>query len=168
MKHIYKSECGKIIVHYVESGYYVQKNTTETNKVISKEDFDKLVVSKVKKNNYYRMMNEYFKNIHDEWTYNGHDFVSKDNFKFENGNYSANYTLGKDIPFHNLNKPGEDFYYLKNLIAVYHQGKVYYHTISYNGYDQGQLIDPKTHKFVGWCKLKHCAPIFDKTLKKII
>lgn len=165
----YKTECGKIIVHYRDKDIYVHKNDIKKDdKSISKEYFETLKSTKIKKNDYNRMMNEWFKDIHDEWTYKGHDYVSKDNFKTDGKSLSTNYVIGRDVPFHDINEPGEDYYYLKHLILVYRQGKVYYHTISYGGYKTGQLVDVNTHKLVGWCQLKHCAPVFDKTIKKII
>ena len=78
---------------------------------------------------------------------------------------SDNYKLGKEIPYHDLNKNGGDYYYyyyyLKNMVLVYHWGRIYYHTVSYNGYVQGQLVttDDK-HNFVRWARLRNCAPIF--------
>ena len=168
-KAYYKTECGKIIVHYRDNDIYVHKNNTKkVDKRISKEIFEKLKSTKIKKNDYNRMMNESFKDAHEEWTYKGHDYVSLDNFETDGRSLSTNYIIGKDVPYHDINEPGKDYYYLKHLILVYHQGKVYYHTISYGGYKTGQLVDVNTHKLVGWCQLKHCAPIFDKTIKKII
>lgn len=57
--------------------------------------------------------------------------------------------------------------FLGKYVIVYHWGKVYYHTISYNGYDSGQLICPKTLSMVRWAKLKNCSPIMDITSNKI-
>ncbi len=68
------------------------------------------------------------------------------------------------MPYHNL----KEVPYNKNLVLVYHQGKVYYHTISYNGDRSGQLICPYTFEYVKWCRLKTCAPIFDIEAKKIV
>lgn len=109
-------------------------------------------------------MNIFFKNVKHEWTFNGVNYKKIDNFEALGYSLSDNYSLGKDVPFHII----EDKKYFGNLILVYHWGKVYYHTISYNGYAQGQLICPRTFELVRWAQLKHCSPIFNTITKKII
>jgi len=165
----YKSECGKLIDFNTETNTYVVRNSiSKKDKRISVDEFNLLNTTKIKHEEYCRLMNIYFKDIKDKWDYQWCEYRSLDNFEQKDGHFSLNYEIGKDVPFHDLNKPGENYYYLKNMILVYHWGKIYYHTISYGGYDQGQLIDSKTLKFVQWCKLKHCAPILNRQTGKIM
>ena len=90
-------------------------------------------------------------------------FRKMDNFEDDGYSMSANYVLGKDVPYHII--PGMEW--IGNVILVYHWCNVYYHTISYNGYSQGRLIHPTTNQDVRWAKLKHCSPIFNTVNKKI-
>lgn len=168
-KKYYKSECGMLIYHNTDTEIYVHKNNiSKDDKRMSKEQFDMLSVKEIRNQEYCRLMNIFYKDIHEEWCFENSNYISKDNFISNDFRLSANYNIGTQIPFHDVNNPGETYYYMKNLILVYHWGKVYYHTISYNGYKQGQLIDPVTHEFVRWSQLKHCAPIYNKTICKIM
>jgi hypothetical protein len=168
-KKYYKSECGMLIYHNVENGMYVHKNTiSKDDKRMSKEQFDALSVKEIRNQEYSRLMNIFYKDIHEEWWFDNKLYVSKDNFISDGVCLSTNYNFGKQIPFHDANKPGQYYSSMRDLILVYHWGKVYYHTISYGGYKQGQLIDPVTHEIVRWCQLKHCAPIYNKTTCKIM
>lgn len=134
----------------------------------NKEDFFNLNPIKIKKQEFCRLMNIYFKGVKHEWKYylnnDECEFKKIDNFETKDYSLSTNYVLGVDVPYHVI--PGKE--YLGNLIIVYHWGRIYYHTISYNGYPQGQLITIKEHKLVRWAKLKHCSPVFNKTTKKIM
>lgn len=147
-----------------ETNVYRLRNTINADEVIlSVEDFNKLQVKSIKKDEFSRLMNIYFKDVKHEWEYEQTKFKKIDNFESSGSLLSTNYVLGKDVPFHNF--PDK---HMNNLILVYHWGKVYYHTISYNGYAQGQLIDPYTMQYVRWAQLKHCSPIFNINTKQII
>lgn len=165
----YKSKCGKLIDFNKDTNTYILRNTiSKKDKRIPLDDFNSLEVIKIGHDEYCRLMNIYFNSIKDSWTYDGTEYQSLDNFEKKNYNFSSNYKLGTDVPYHNLNKDGNGYYYLKNLILVYHWGKVYYHTISYNGEDRGNLIDTKTLNAVQWCQLKNCSPVFNKKTKTIM
>lgn len=151
----YKTECGKLIRYNPETKIYLQVNIVEKiDRRISSEDFLKLKYVKLKKTKFYEYLNIYFKDVQHEWEHDGKIYRKLPNF-------SENFKIG-DVPVHS------DFKYNNRLIFVYHHGKVYYHTISYNGYEQGQLVDIKTGKYLSWAQLKHCAPILCVTTNKII
>lgn len=169
LKKYYKSECGKLITTNKLGEYVIRNTIGKDDKRISIEEFRSLIITQINLQKYSTLMNIYFKDIKEKWFYEHNEYMSLDNFESDKFSLSKNYTIGKGgIPYHDINKPGKDREYFKNIILVYHWGRVYYHTISYGGYPQGQLIDPETHEFVQWCKLKHCSPVFNKTLKKIM
>lgn len=164
MKH-YKSECDKLIQYNPDTKVYKLRNTIKTdNKVISEEDFKLLNVNKIKRAEFSRLMNIYFKNVKHDWIYEGVKYRKIDNFEENGFSLSDNYKIGTEVPFHEIGK----HYYEKNLVLVYHWGRVYYHTVQYNGDGVGQLVCPYTHSYVRWAKLKHCSPIFNTVTKKII
>lgn len=163
-KIFYKSECGKLIQYNKETETYCVKNSIKKqDKRISIDEFNTLNKIRINRQEYSRLMNIYFKDIKDTWTFDGVDYQSIDNFEYKNGNLSANYKIGTEIPYHEMNNK-----YIRNVILVYHWGRVYYHDISYNGYKQGQLYDINTLKTVQWCQLKNCSPVFNKQTKKIV
>lgn len=165
IKRYYKTEDGKLISFNSTTNVYKWRNTIEKiDKRISTEDFQNLKTQELKLNEFSRLMNNFFKNVKHEWEYEGVKYRAIDNFESSKHAFSTNYILGKDIPFHSF----EQLKYIGQVIMVYHWGKVYYHTISYGGYPQGQLINPKTFDIVRWCQLKHCRPIFNTQTKKII
>jgi len=162
-KHFFISECGKIIQHNKETETYTIRNNIKLkDKRISFDDFILLKTKKIGHQEYCRLMNMYFRDIKETWIFEGKEYQSLDNFERTNVSLSANYQVGKEIPFHDIGK------IKRNVILVYHWGHVYYHDLSYNGYKQGYLYDTKTLKPVQWCQLKNCAPIFDKQRKKIV
>jgi len=168
MKYYKSAIDDKLIQFNPETKVYKTRNYTEKiNPVLTLEEFNLLNPKEVKKQEFCRLMNEYYKNVKHSWEYEGKKFRKLDNFEAKNYSLSANYDLGKDVPYHDLSD-GNKWHYKKNLILVYHWDRIYYHTISYGGYKQGQLLDPKTLNGVRWAQLKHCAPIFDVELKKII
>lgn len=132
------------------------------NHIISPDDFSKMEKKQLKKDKWSELMNNWFRDVKHEWIFNHSHFRKLDNFEQDNWRISANYDLGKDVPYHKTEKS-----YLGSVILVYHWGKVYYHTVSYNGYPQGNLIDINTFEIVKWTKLKNCAPIYNIGTKKI-
>jgi hypothetical protein len=69
----------------------------------------------------------------------------------------TDYVLGKDFPFHKLEKYKYDR-------LIYHWGRVYY----YGGYGVAQLVCPNTHKLLNrWVRLKNASPVFCITDKII-
>jgi hypothetical protein len=162
----YKSGDNKLIQFNLETKIYKLRNNIEKiDTRISQEDFNNLNTIEIKRDKFSQLMNEYFRDLpKHQWQFDYNNFKKLPNFEAKNSSISDNYILGKDIPYHKI----EGKEYLGNLILVYHWGRVYYHTISYSGYPQGQLINPKTLEIVRWAKLKNCAPIFNIERKKII
>ncbi len=155
----YKSQTGELIQFNPETGVYKLRSAPK-NLVLSSEEFLSRNCKKIKKDEFSRLMNIFFKDLKHEWVYDHSHFKKLPNFEDSGSSLCSNYVLGKDIPFHETP-------YKQNTVLVYHWGKVYYHTISYNGYKSGQLLDPKTFAPVRWAQLKHCAPIQNTTSKRI-
>ncbi len=156
----YQTPDNKLIQFNPETGVYKLRNTIEREDTrITQEDFAKMSANLIKRDKFSQLMNEYYKNVKHHWVYEFTKFRKMPNFESNEDNL----VLGKDIPLHKI--PGMEF--LGDVVLVYHWGKVYYHTISYNGYKSGQLIDPRTFSLVRWAQLKHCAPIFNIDSKKI-
>jgi hypothetical protein len=159
----YKTE-GQLIQYNPETKVYkVRNNIERVDTRIATEDFEKLTKTEVKRNEFSRLMNVFFKDIKHHWVYDNTKFRKLPNFEASGSSLSSNYVLGKDVPYHKI----EIMPYVGNVVLVYHWGRIYYHTISYGGYAQGQLINPKTLEFVQWAQLKHCAPVFNIDTKKI-
>lgn len=159
----YSSDCGKYIKFNPETKVYRLGNTTlEKYRVVPIDEFNSLKTTEIKNSEYSRLMNIYFKYVQHEWEFEGVKYRKLENFEKKEYLLSANYNIGKDVPLHDLGN------YKNNLILVYHWGKVYYHTIQYNGEGVGQLLCPYTLNYVRWAKLKNCAPIFNTVTKKIV
>lgn len=133
------------------------------NHIITPDEFSEMEKKQLKKSKWSELMNNWFRDVKHEWKHDYSYYRKLDNFQTDGFRISSNYLLGKDIPYHKL----EDKPYCGSLILVYHWGRVYYHTVSYNGYAQGQLMDINTFEFVKWTRLKNCAPIFNINTKKI-
>jgi len=157
-------KAGEDLIQYnPETNVYKKRNNIQLiDTRISKEVFDSLTKNQIGHQEFCRLMNIYFKDIKHEWKHDHSYFRKLDNFETDGYSLSSNYVLGRDVPYHTIEgKP-----YFGRVIMVYHWGHVYYHTISYNGYAQGQLINPKTLELVSWARLKNCAPIFNEGTKK--
>lgn len=160
----YKTTEGQLIQYNPETKVYkVRNNIERVDTRIAAEDFEKLTKTEVKRNEFSRLMNVFFKDVKHHWEFGGTKFRKMPNFESNGYRLSTNYDLGKDVPYHKI----ESMPYMGNVILVYHWGRIYYHSISYNGYAQGQLINPKTFELVRWAQLKHCAPVFNIDTKKV-
>lgn len=149
-----------LIQYNMDTDVYKIRNTNSKEKVLTKEQFEALNAQKVNHQEFSRLMNVYYKNNKESWIHDGVSFRKLDNFETEGSPYSYS-----NMPDHNKNN--EIASYLGKLILVYHWGKVYYFTWSYNGYAQGQLIDPYTKLIVRWAQAKHCAPVFNEQTKQV-
>ena len=133
------------------------------NHIISPDDFSIMEKKQVKKDKWCQLMNNWFRYVKHECVHDFYNFRKLDNFEASEHSLSTNYILGKDVPYHTLeNKP-----YYGSFILVYHWGRIYYHTVSYGGYAQGQLMDINTFQTIKWTRLKNCAPIFNVNTKNI-
>ena len=141
----------------------IKNNIGLTHSILSAEELSTLAKQEIKKQEFSRRLNEYFKQTPHSWEYEGVPFRKLDNFESNEVTSCANYNW-QDIPKHQLPEKR----YLGSLLLVYHWGRVYYFTWSYGGYPQGQLIDPRTLEIVRWAKPKHCAPILNEVTKQII
>lgn len=151
-------QADKKLIHYnPESEVYKIRNVIneQANKFLSLEEFKKLKSKEIKKDEFSRLMNIFYKSVKEEWIHNYTRYKNLDNYETDKDGCCTNYDFNK-LPKHN---PEGSFY--KNLILVYHWGKIYYFNWSYGGYPQGQLMEPNTLEWVRWAKPKHCSPIFN-------
>lgn len=155
----YHTACGLLIQYNKETDVYKRRNRIDADDPrISNELFDTYDKTLIKRQEFSRLMNIWYANVDHRWKHDHSWFRKLPNFE----STDCSYTLGKSVPMHIFENQ-----YPPKLILVYHWGKVYYHTISYNGEDVGLLICPYTMNAVRWAKLKHCAPIFDEGKNKI-
>ena len=153
-----------LIQHNIETGVYKQRNhTSKEFKHFTKDEFALLDTKQIKRQEFSRLMNIHYKNVNHSWKYDHSYFRKLPNFESDDFRFIANYDI-KSIPKHRIY--GHE--YLGEMILVYHWGKIYYFTISYNGYPQGQLVCPVTKNLVRWAKAKNCAPVFNEGTKRII
>ncbi len=160
----------KISNKYIDqSGRLIHKSKNNTYKVlndknpyiITDDEFNQLEKKSIKTQEFSRLMNLFFKNVTNvTWVYSDVRYKKLPNFESNEYDLITNYDY-KDLPRHDCGVYG-------NCILVYHWGRVYYFTISYNGYKQGQLLDVRTKSFVRWAQAKHCSPIKNLDTKKIM
>ena len=126
---------------------------------IPKEQFILEDTTRIKKQEFCRLMNVFFRNIKDEWLFEDIKFKKIDNFEFNKNGECINYDLYNDIPLHRV----FDSINQQGYIKVYHWGKIYYYE-----FYRKRLLCIKTLKHLQYASLKNCSPIFNKTTKKII
>lgn len=147
MREYYNTPDGKIIT--IGCDKTIVHQNVFPRVIISLDDFNALDKNKIKSHKANEILNNYYKNINDTWLYNNGKYKKMPNFEKIDGKINGNYP---SLPFHDIHVYGKCY-------LVWHRGKVYYHSISYNGCDNGHLIDTKTMNSVKWCSLKNCAPI---------
>jgi len=155
----YKAE-DKLIQFNPSTNVYRLRNTIATgNKCLTKEEFDSLNVTEIKKTKFCELMNIFFRDIKHEWTYENKRFRKLDNFDKNAKSWDINWW---DIPKHKV-----DGYIFTDLKLVYHWGRVYYIIFSGNYAPKGQLVDIKKLKIVQWVDIKNVSPVFDIEAKKV-
>lgn len=161
----YITECDKLIKLYCDHMTYVYMNTISTSdKRLTKSQFDSFRTKQLKKCDYNKLMNEFFKTVEHEWTHNGDRYRKLENF-VQTETVCDNYALGNQIHYHSICIANSN--YKQDCIVVYYRGRIFYHTLMYQGDYRGQLIDMLTLKRVGWTSLKNCAPIVKLSNNKI-
>lgn len=157
----YLMKNGDLVQHNEATNVYkIRNNIKHIDTRITEEFFQENLDKQIKRSEFSRLMNIYFKNVKHTWKFEHTDYEKAENFESSGYSLSINHDVSK-MPRH-----GEG--YFNDLIMVYHWGRVYYHTVSYNGYKSGQLMDIKTGNFVRWAQLKHCAPVRNVNTKKLI
>lgn len=147
------------LIHKSELGTYRVLNSTNPY-IITEEEFNNSEPSKIKNNEFSRLMNLYFKDVQHEWEWQETKFKKLPNFESSEYSLITNYDW-KNLPKHDCGVYGK-------CIIVYHWGRLYYFTVSYNGYWQGQLLDMRTKSFVRWAQAKHSAPVKNCDTNQII
>lgn len=144
-------------IYYVRrSGAIVQENIFP-KVFISEEEFKSIEKRQFKSDKANEILNIFYKTVEHTWKWNYSTYKKLPNFEDDGYSFNSNY---KNIPYHDVDVYGKCY-------LVWYRGRVYYHSISYGGYPQGELIDIETGNSVKWCKLKHCAPILNVNTNKI-
>lgn len=151
----YQSECGKLIRHNNETNIIQHVNVVGKRQYLDKNQLNELKTIRLKKNIYFELLNIFYSDVYETWQFEGTSYRNFKQFQIENGAVS-NYKIGEQIPWHNFIS---DKGYEASAIIVYHQGRVCYHTVMYQGEFTGKLFDIKTKTFMRWANLKHCSPV---------
>lgn len=153
----FKSE-EHLIRHNVEKDIYVISNTTKPY-IILREEFENIKPIQIKKMDFDCELNSYFRNLKEEWEFEGDRFRNLECFDNEGFSNEINVlTIPRinDIPF-------------QSFIKIYHHGKVYHTLINYSKRRMNlQLFDIKTNRFAKWTSITNCSPIFNINLKTVI
>lgn len=147
----YKTDLGIII----KDNDSIRLKSCYKKTIIPIEDFEKSNPVQIKKQEYFRLLNDLFNNDKAGWTYNGCTYQKLDNFKYENDFYK--------VPSHSVN--GEPYK------TVLYKGKIYYvyTLIQWNYYPRMQLIDFNTKQLTSkWTDIRNLAPVYNKTSRQII
>ena len=144
-----------VLIKEIDGNYYIKNSLLYKDWAIPLDFFKELKTIRIKKNEFNRMLNDNWRNITDEWEYDGIWFKKL-----------PNYTSMADTN----NQPRHivpDYHLPYEFIKVYHHGGVYYfYDVKYNG--KGMLWDMRTMKEICWANIKNCAPILNKFTKEII
>lgn len=158
----YLMKNGDLVQHNEATNVYKKRNNIEhIDTRLTVEFFKDNVDRQIKRTEFSRLMNIFFKNVKHTWRFENTDYEKAENFESSDFSLSVNHDLTK------MPKHGDGSEWDKKIL-VYHWGRVYYHTISYNGYKSGQLMDIKTGQYVRWAQLKHCAPVRNVNTKKLV
>lgn len=150
----YRTELHLIQYNGDTKKYKIRNTVDKDNIFLCEEEFKSLNPKQIKRQEFSRLMNIFFKDVKDTWVY---DFTTYEKY----GSFYNDLIIGKDVPLHKLKYNGYG-------VLVYHWGRVYYHTISYNGGEHGALLDVKTQKFLRWANIKHCSAVRNKVNKRLI
>lgn len=146
----YKTDLGIII----KDNDSIRLKSCYKKTIIPIEDFEKSNPVQIKKQEYFRLLNDFFNNDKAEWTYNGCTYQKMDNFKKDEKSFFK-------LPTHKVN--GE---YCKTVL---YKGKLYYTFIAGNYYPRMQLIDFNTKQLTyKWTHIRNLAPVYNKTSKQVI
>lgn len=158
-------KAGEMLIQYnSETHVYRQGNTVASGSNVIPTEIGDALENKVaiKKAEYSRLMNIFFKDVAHTWVYKGVRYRKIPNFEV-NGHNCANYKFA-ELPKHTF----PDRAFSGPLLFVYHWGKPYYFLYSYGGYPQGILFDTVTLQQCRWAKPQHCSPIFNEDTKRIV
>lgn len=164
----YKDVAGNLYRENQSTKTYKQVNLQQW-KFITREEFKGLNLQRISRHKFNELMNIYYKNNKLSWTYNGMSYRQLDNFELDKFGNITNYLYGytnvkktKDkmvLPLHKIND------HCNWAVIVVFKGKVCYMAPYHNG---GHMIfDIVTKKFKGWCTIKNCSPVLNRTTGNI-
>lgn len=146
----YLTPTGQLIEHNPAFDQYRQRNRTGPGLgLLDPAEVAVPAWQELKREKFSQLMNEYFRNVEDSWTYRGEHFRKLPNYE-------------------SLSRPRQPQHPPENLFLVYHWGQLYYFQYSYGGFGVGQLYDRKTRAFARWAKPRHCAPVYNESRKQLL
>lgn len=143
-----------------------------TKPLMKLEEFEKIEgLKKLKGTKANEIVNNYFRSIQCyEWEYSGKKYRKLPNFNWANADGSRNNNfLGQYcgvVPVHEI-----DLGWMKSrMVFVWYRGRIYWHDVSYQGYDRGHIYDINDPSKGGlkWVALKDCAPVLDLQTNRLI
>ena len=82
-----------LIQHNTKTNIIRLRNTINNNKILFKDEFDLLEKEQIKKDEFSRLMNIYFKSIKHSWDYHNEKFKKLPNFESNGYKLITNYDL---------------------------------------------------------------------------
>lgn len=155
MSSFYKTD-SSILIKKSDSGLYIIKNSTSLkDKVITLEEFEGYKTERIKKTEFYRLLNIHWRNVSDKWCYYGVRYKKLPNYtSMEDTKYQPKYIISG----YSLEYP---------FIKVYHHGRVKLF-FDINSRGKGMLWDIKTMNMLQRADIKNCAPILNIETKERI
>lgn len=138
---------------------------------LTKEEFDNIDTKKININKYNTLLNQYFKKVKIEWTYNGDKFRALDcietdefgimtNYQFYNNKFKTTKEDLAKLPWFPI-----DSIYGYGFIAMFRGIVGYVSPYQNGGY---QFLDIKTKEFKQWVTLRNLRPIMNLTTKELV
>lgn len=150
----YQSKNNLIQYSPIHNTYRIMNTLDKKDNLLSKEEFDNLKPKQLDKQDFFRLMNKFYKETKLEWEFEGEKFRKLDNFD-KNGN--SNKTNLKELPNHN-------FEIYKDAKLVFYRGRVYY---LLRTYPRCILFFTNGKNYVR-TSITNVAPIFNITKKEIV
>lgn len=151
--HYYQAK-NKLIQYSPIHNTYRIMNTLDKNNLLSKEEFNSLEPKQLDKDLFYKLMNQYYRDIKLEWEFEGERFRKLDNFDKKGNSSGINV---KDLPHHTV-----EIY--KNAKLVFYRGLVYYLLHEY----PRCILYFTNGKGCIRTSITNIAPIFNVTKKEIV
>lgn len=152
----YISKYGKHLVslHYVDGHYYYRLCNTTKVRHLNESEREEMGLSLISNKEFNQKVNEFFRNIKDEWTYLGTKYRKMQNFDKDYKN---------DERFLKMPVHSSDRGHYRN---VYYQGKIRRAYVLTNKLNKVYLF--KDNRPCGLTTWKNLAPIFNVDTKSII
>lgn len=151
-------------LYQVCNGLAILKNS-KVSEEIEISEFLKLKPIQIKKQDFHKLLNEYFNNLDIRWEFDGKKYKKLPNF--ENlAEFFKFKKLANSKPFVVMSKGS-----LYRIAFTNFDESVFAYSprnLKVSGHSTIQLFDFKTLEFVGYTNVKNCAPVFNITDKIVV